>query len=1470
MSGWIIRNWSHIGFVAKALKTIDHDTINQLGLTRQEQDTDMTDQELLINRVIAKFIDGRIKTEKLPDDFFSFKLNDCARVICSTTKHQDADCLVVFQVLPNHKYNSSPYVLGTTKANFEGMAVAASAQDALEVVQTVTPITGATIDGATMVFSHTQGRIVDDSYHASGAHIINGTAGAGKTTASEGLIAVATAAGKSVLYIAASDKLVRSVETKHKHSASIDSVEVQAEDDPTAARAAPKPEVVEAQPVKNDGNAAFRSYQDLAKPIILEKLFEQDGGTKFKAWVCTLGAVASPSVQGATGAANASARSASKPKAKQAASSQKKASRDNGLPDAVQQLIDGSYQEDLLQNIRTLYKDGELIKATITDMRGKKNEKDVTKAELGVYQQLLSFYLEQKIVDEHGFVQWFSKCKIAKDPQYKARSNNDFYDLYQDMCKAAVNGKVGRKQVCGTFEQQQLNEILNTYKDYLRYVGSVDLAIATNTVSASDKYDVVIVDESHDLTHTQLEYTMAHMNKDGVIYFLRDGNQSLADTFNLTRQYIIALASQYGIKVHSYELEYSYRMPERIVGFIQKLVNIKAQAIGGKLEASKSVKGAEEVGAASSSDDEEEFASTAQTKGYIGFVDSKDASHQERLDLLKTEAKNIVDVVVVIPDESLRQGATQDFPEAIVLTPKQVKGLEYKKVVLYNFISGDYRANYFKDGEAFKWYDADAPVPKHFPVDKKRTKYALPFTKLFVAVTRTTSDVIFVESSGAAGAEQFKTIFEGDINQGAEVKLEAVTFDALVSKILKDSPKMDTDVLLKYMKAACAKVNEEYAKHEQITLVDAKKIATQLDALHKELEKRKSDSAVEIQNDIRLLHDRSLKMVVGKLVDMGCKLFAQGKYDEAMLYFNETLKTDHENVDTLLHKGVILVYKNKADEAMRCFDMVLNIDPQHVVALTNKACVLTSQALYAQAIQCCDEALKIDPQNVNALTNKGHALMGQGEFAKAIQCCDEALKIDHQHINALTNKGIALRRQGEFAKAIQCCNAVLERDPENIPAQNLVAKMVQQLPQSQGVQQSDSSVSTLTAEQMQKLTEDITRLCLRNDIAAIDALIDGATKNYGVVERIHFIKTLLLSRDPYAGGFTTTYLYSLAKHSSQVAAKLIKATATDDVIPEDVTRALFAIVQQPFPGTSALFYMLLKSQNKPEVLECLKMLPKTPEFMTLTEKALFAVSDGKSAVAKLMEHQKTMGTVDMIALMDAISIGDPKTLGKVLCMKQSANNSLLYYFAIAVVISPEGQKSFCKMIKVAAFDPETLGAILYKQVSGNSLLSLVLTQFSIDNGATALDAVHKMMSAAQYDAIEVGKVLCAKERENKPSLLSLLFEKYCADDTQKVCNVASLLNDLIDNHKVQFEQESLHSSCILDCMVPYTETGASSKSAVAKLFASFLSCAKEKWMPRYGDMIARMEEIYSNSVDLDTQGDVVHNLGDAGSHHDAA
>ncbi|HET8719435.1 MAG TPA: tetratricopeptide repeat protein, partial [Candidatus Nitrosotenuis sp.] len=102
---------------------------------------------------------------------------------------------------------------------------------------------------------------------------------------------------------------------------------------------------------------------------------------------------------------------------------------------------------------------------------------------------------------------------------------------------------------------------------------------------------------------------------------------------------------------------------------------------------------------------------------------------------------------------------------------------------------------------------------------------------------------------------------------------------------------------------------------------------------------------------------------------MGPALMRLCSYDQAISYFDQSLRNNPNDVRVITNKGSAIGKLGKTDEAIYYYDVALDIDPTYIPALNNKANALAEQGKIESAIEIYKSILRKDPSYIIAQDN---------------------------------------------------------------------------------------------------------------------------------------------------------------------------------------------------------------------------------------------------------------------------------------------------------------------------------------------------------------------------------------------------------------------------------------------------------------------------------------------------------------------
>ncbi len=130
---------------------------------------------------------------------------------------------------------------------------------------------------------------------------------------------------------------------------------------------------------------------------------------------------------------------------------------------------------------------------------------------------------------------------------------------------------------------------------------------------------------------------------------------------------------------------------------------------------------------------------------------------------------------------------------------------------------------------------------------------------------------------------------------------------------------------------------------------------------------------------------------VDELVDYGNKLYSQGKYKEAIEYYDGALRLDPKNIRAACNEGNSYYALGNYEKAIQCYNLVLSIDPSNSTALTYKQKAL--QASGKTGISSNTQGTVTDQNKWEYWYYRSKELMQQGKYNEASQCNSKALEL---------------------------------------------------------------------------------------------------------------------------------------------------------------------------------------------------------------------------------------------------------------------------------------------------------------------------------------------------------------------------------------------------------------------------------------------------------------------------------------------
>ena len=156
---------------------------------------------------------------------------------------------------------------------------------------------------------------------------------------------------------------------------------------------------------------------------------------------------------------------------------------------------------------------------------------------------------------------------------------------------------------------------------------------------------------------------------------------------------------------------------------------------------------------------------------------------------------------------------------------------------------------------------------------------------------------------------------------------------------------------------------------------------------------------------------------MNKNLSIAIDLCNNGRYKEALPFFDNAIEQDKQNDDVYRMKAQTLMMLERFSEAIDVVIDALNINPENVWTLILMGNIWAKQGNVGSAMHYYNEALKFHPNDVIAINNIGAAYAQQNMFEKALEVFDRALDVDSSYINTYYGKALVLNNLNRYEEA---------------------------------------------------------------------------------------------------------------------------------------------------------------------------------------------------------------------------------------------------------------------------------------------------------------------------------------------------------------------------------------------------------------------------------------------------------------------
>ncbi len=171
-------------------------------------------------------------------------------------------------------------------------------------------------------------------------------------------------------------------------------------------------------------------------------------------------------------------------------------------------------------------------------------------------------------------------------------------------------------------------------------------------------------------------------------------------------------------------------------------------------------------------------------------------------------------------------------------------------------------------------------------------------------------------------------------------------------------------------------------------------------------------------------------------------LARQGRYAEALEYFERGLTINPNDVEMLSNQSLALMTDGQLDHAGTTLIKAIELDPNYGHAHFNLGVLRYRQRNYGAAVEHFSDALSTNPALTQAYLNLGTTYAEMGKFRAAIDVWKQLERIQPHNASLVFNIGLSWLRLGQDANASSALQKALDLEPNNRQAAIMLIRLL--------------------------------------------------------------------------------------------------------------------------------------------------------------------------------------------------------------------------------------------------------------------------------------------------------------------------------------------------------------------------------------------------------------------------------------------
>jgi len=118
-------------------------------------------------------------------------------------------------------------------------------------------------------------------------------------------------------------------------------------------------------------------------------------------------------------------------------------------------------------------------------------------------------------------------------------------------------------------------------------------------------------------------------------------------------------------------------------------------------------------------------------------------------------------------------------------------------------------------------------------------------------------------------------------------------------------------------------------------------------------------------------------------------------YPKALEYFEKAIRKDSLFIKAIYYKGLVYFALEKDKNALKCFNKIIKLNPKHYLAYSQKGAILAEdKKKFKEGIKSLDRAISINKNNTKAWQFKGYVYLIHDKYDQAKKYIDKSIELD--------------------------------------------------------------------------------------------------------------------------------------------------------------------------------------------------------------------------------------------------------------------------------------------------------------------------------------------------------------------------------------------------------------------------------------------------------------------------------------------